>query len=127
MFEAARLADPIAHTSALAGFLAGAVLGIALIAAVAFATFTCGFGVALLAGLAAGMGAGALLGLGEGIGRMFSAPSGALLTGARNVYVNSRLKGSPDTLIGGGRVGYLPVDDEVPAWLRTLAYRVRRT
>lgn len=57
MFEAARLTDPIAHTCALEGFLVGAVIGIALIAAVAFATFTCGFGVALLAGLAAGIGA----------------------------------------------------------------------
>ena len=68
MAEAARLGDPIAHTSALAGFLAGAVIGIALIAFVAFATFTCGFGVALLAGLAAGIGASAILGIGE-IGR----------------------------------------------------------
>ena len=41
MYEAARVTDPIAHTSALAGFLIGAVIGIALIAAVAFATFTC--------------------------------------------------------------------------------------
>ena len=48
MLEAARITDPIAHTSALAGFLVGAVIGIALIAAVAFATFTRGFGVALL-------------------------------------------------------------------------------
>ena len=76
MFEAARLTDPIAHTSALAGFLTGAVLGVALIATVAFATFTCGFGVALVAGLLAGVGATAILGLGEAIGKMFSSPSG---------------------------------------------------
>ena len=42
----------ISHTSALGGFLIGAALGIALVATVAIATFTCGFGVALLAGLA---------------------------------------------------------------------------
>jgi RHS repeat-associated protein len=90
MGEAARLGDPIAHTSALAGFLAGAVIGIALIATVAFATFTCGFGVALLAGLAAGIGASAILGLGEAIGRMFSSPSGAINTGSPNVFINSK-------------------------------------
>lgn len=90
MPEAARLTDPIAHTSALAGFLVGAVIGIALIAAVAFATFTCGFGVALLAGLAAGIGASAILSLGEAIGKMFSSPSGAITSGSLNVFVNSR-------------------------------------
>ncbi|KPW30215.1 YD repeat protein, partial [Pseudomonas amygdali] len=47
MFEAARFGDEISHSSALGGFLIGAVLGIALIATVAIATFTCGFGVAL--------------------------------------------------------------------------------
>lgn len=167
MFEAARLTDPIAHTCALEGFLVGAVIGIALIAAVAFATFTCGFGVALLAGLAAGIGATAILGLGEAIGRMFSNPSGTLGSASPDVFVN-RLgaacttmstaicdkhnpaplvaegsgsvfinglpaarkddaitcgakidDGSHDVFIGGGRVGYLPVEDEVPEWLRT--------
>jgi RHS repeat-associated protein len=90
MGEAARLGDPIVHTSALAGFLVGAVIGVALIAAVAFATFTCGFGVALLAGLVAGIGASAILGIGEAIGKMFSSPSGAITLGSRNVFVNSR-------------------------------------
>lgn len=167
MFEAARLTDPIAHTCALEGFLVGGVIGIALIAAVAFATFTCGFGVALLAGLAAGIGATAILGLGEAIGRMFSNPSGTLGSASPDVFVN-RLgaacttmslaicdkhnpaplvaegsgsvfinglpaarkddaitcgakidDGSHDVFIGGGRVGYLPVEDEVPEWLRT--------
>jgi RHS repeat-associated protein len=88
MFEAARLTDPIAHTSALKGFLIGAVIGVALIAAVAFATFTCGFGVGLLAGLAAGFGASAILGLGEAIGKMFSSPSGTLTSGSSDVIVN---------------------------------------
>ena len=167
MGEAARLGDPIAHTSALAGFLAGAVIGIALIATVAFATFTCGFGVALLAGLAAGIGASAILGLGEAIGRMFSSPSGAINTGSPNVFINgkpaafatastvscskdnpthviadgsgnvfyNRLPaarkgdattcdakidaGSENTFVGGGTVRYLPVQGEVPDWLRT--------
>ncbi|KVZ35560.1 RHS repeat-associated core domain-containing protein [Burkholderia ubonensis] len=167
MFEAARVTDPIEHTSALAGFLIGAVIGVALIAAVAFATFTCGFGVALLAGLVAGVGAGAILSLGEAIGKMFSSPSGAIVTGSANVFINGKPAayatlsgtacdkhnpvplvaqgstnvfingrpaarkddkitcgaaigdGSHDTFIHGGTETYLPVDDEVPPWLRT--------
>lgn len=90
MFEAARLTDPIAHSGALGGFLIGAAIGVALIAAVAFATFTCGFGVALLAGLVAGVGATAILGLGEAIGKMFSSPSGTISSASPNVFTNSR-------------------------------------
>jgi RHS repeat-associated protein len=90
MGEAARLGDPISHTSALAGFLVGAVLGVALIAAVAFATVTCGFGAGLIAGLLAGVGASALLALGEAIGKMFSTPTGTIITGSPNVIVNGR-------------------------------------
>jgi YD repeat-containing protein len=167
MGEAARLGDPIAHTSALAGFLVGAVIGVALIAAVAFATFTCGFGVALLAGLLAGVGASVILSVCEGIGRSFSSPSGTIRSGSPNVYINGKNaafatasavecskhnptplvadgsgnvfynglpaarkddaitcgakidSGSPDTFVGGGTQRYLPVDDEVPGWLRT--------
>lgn len=167
MYEAARVTDPIAHTSALAGFLVGAVIGIALIAAVAFATFTCGFGVALLAGLAAGLGASGILALGEGIGKMFSSPSGSILVGSPNVIANNlhvayvQLStvacskhnptpvvaegstnifingmpvarkddkitcgakidgGSNNVHLGGGTKQYLPVQDEVPSWLRT--------
>jgi RHS repeat-associated protein len=167
MFEAARLTDPIAHTNALTGFLIGAVIGVALIAAVAFATFTCGFGVALLAGLAAGVGASAILALGEAIGRMSSSRAGQISSASPNVFTNSRGAayvsvsttvcshhnplplvaegsssvfinglpaarkqdaitcgariddGSHNVFIGGGRVAYLPVADEVPAWLRT--------
>jgi hypothetical protein len=90
MGEAARLGDPISHTSALAGFLVGAVLGIALIAAVAFATVTCGFGAGLIAGLLAGVGASALLALGEAIGKMFSTPTGTIITGSPDVIINGR-------------------------------------
>lgn len=167
MFEAARVTDPIEHTSALTGFLIGAVIGIALIAAVAFATFTCGFGVALLAGLAAGVGASGILSLGEAIGKMFTSTSGAIVSGSPNVFINGRPAayatlsgvmcdkhnpvplvaqgstnvfingrpaarkddkitcgaaigdGSHDTFVHGGTQTYLPVDDEVPPWLRT--------
>ncbi|MDQ1924537.1 DUF6531 domain-containing protein [Massilia sp. CCM 9206] len=88
MFEAARLTDPIAHSSALAGFLVGALIGIALIAAVAFATFTCGFGVALLAGLAAGVGGSLILGIGEAIGKSIMSPAGAITSGSPTVFTN---------------------------------------
>lgn len=94
MFEAARVNDPIAHTSALAGFLAGAMIGIALIAAVAFVTFTGGCGLAIVAGLIAGIAAGAaapmLASLGESIGGSFTSPSGMIKSGSPNVFVNGR-------------------------------------
>jgi len=77
MFEAARLNDELAHSNALVGFLVGAALGIALIAAVAVLTVaTCGFGTALLAGVLAGVGGMALTSAGEAIGRMSKAPPG---------------------------------------------------
>ncbi|WP_205901216.1 DUF6531 domain-containing protein, partial [Pseudomonas viridiflava] len=167
MYEAARFGDEISHTSALGGFLIGAALGIALIATVAIATFTCGFGVALLAGLAAGVGGSLLTAAGEAIGSMFSSPSGTITTGSPDVYINSRkaahveksiaacekhpgpvkiaegstnvfingvaaarkedkitcggkiTSGSNNVFIGGGTYRYLPVDDEIPGWLRT--------
>ncbi len=168
MFEAARFGDEISHTSALGGFLLGAALGIALVATVAIATFTCGFGVALLAGMAAGIGGSLLTAAGEAWGRSFSSPSGTIVTASPNVFVNSRQaahvaqslgacskhpgapaqvaegstnvfingtaaarkddkltcgstisSGSDNVLVGGGTHRYLPVDDEVPAWLRT--------
>ena len=167
MFEAARFGDEISHTSALGGFLIGAALGIALVATVAIATFTCGFGVALLAGLAAGIGGSLLTAAGEAIGSMFSSPSGTITTASHNVFINSlkaaRVEksigacdkhpgpvqiaegstnvfinsvaaarkgdkltcgatisgGSDNVIVGGGTYRYLPVDDEIPQWLRT--------
>lgn len=167
MPEAARITDPICHTSALTGFLIGAIIGIALIAAVAFATFTCGFGVALLAGLFAGLAASGILSAGEAIGKMFTTRTGQILTGSPNVFTNklnaayAKLStvecskhnpvplvaeassnviingqgaarkddkitcgakidgGSNNVRIGGETVRYLPVEDEVPGWLRT--------
>ena len=53
MYEAARVDDPIYHTSALAGFLIGAIIGIAVIAVAAFAFFTCGFLAGLILGVLA--------------------------------------------------------------------------
>ncbi|BBA36808.1 YD repeat [Methylocaldum marinum] len=90
MYEAARLGDGVEHTSALAGFLIGALLGVALIATVAFATFTCGFGAVLLAGLAAGIGASAILSASEAIGRAMSSRAGAITRGSPNVFINGR-------------------------------------
>ncbi|NHZ66910.1 hypothetical protein F1735_32315 [Massilia sp. CCM 8694] len=72
----------------LAGFITGAIIGIGLIAAVAFCTFTCGFGVALLAGLAAGIGASAILSAGEALGKLDSSPTGIINKGSLNVFTN---------------------------------------
>ncbi len=167
MFEAARLHDQISHSSALAGFVLGAALGIALVATVAIATFTCGFGVALLAGLLAGAGGSLLTAAGEAIGSMFTSPAGKIENGSPDVFINGRpaahvensiascdkhpgpvkvaegssnifingkaaarkgdkltcgstiASGSGNVLLGGGTYRYLPVDDEIPSWLRT--------
>ncbi|WP_445974467.1 hypothetical protein, partial [Pseudomonas syringae group genomosp. 3] len=44
MFEAARLMDEIDHTSAMTGFVLGAIVGIAAVAYVSFTVATCGLG-----------------------------------------------------------------------------------
>lgn len=69
MYEAARVDDPIYHTSALAGFLIGAIIGIAIIALAAFAFFSCGFLAGLILGFMADQIASGVLQLGEAIGR----------------------------------------------------------
>ncbi|MGF6393561.1 RHS repeat-associated core domain-containing protein [Pseudomonas plecoglossicida] len=167
MFEAARLHDEIEHTNALAGFLAGAVVGLAIATAAAFAICTVGFGSFLLVA-AIGIGAGMLPGLGERYGATSSSPAGQIeLAGcSTNVFINNRnaahatlstakcekhpapvlvaegssnvfingvaasrkgdkltcgakiAGGSHNVFIGGGTERYLPVDDEVPEWLR---------
>ena len=95
MFEAAREHDDILHTNALAGFLVGAVLGIALVAAVSALTICTGglggvlIGVAL--GVSAGLGAEALMAIGEQIGGMFSSTVGKIDEGVSpNVFINGR-------------------------------------
>ncbi|WP_213233197.1 polymorphic toxin type 47 domain-containing protein [Caballeronia sp. NK8] len=96
MYEAARIHDPIAHSSALAGFLVGALIGIAIIAAVAFltvATGGCGtafFIAALVAGFAADSLANSVLSLGESIGRSIKSKAGMIAAGSSNVFVNDR-------------------------------------
>ncbi|QKZ02404.1 RHS repeat-associated core domain-containing protein [Pseudomonas eucalypticola] len=165
MFEAARLHDGIEHTSALAGFLLGAVAGIALVAYVAFTFATCGVGGFLL-GVAAGIVGGGIVSLGERLGSAFSSPAGQIESASPNVFINGRAaayaegsvgvcekhsptvqvaegsanvfingfgaarkgdkltcgakiaSGSGNVFIGGGTYGYLPVNDEVPKWLR---------
>ncbi|HGB9471546.1 TPA: RHS repeat-associated core domain-containing protein [Escherichia coli] len=90
MYEAARVDDPIYHTSALAGFLIGAIIGIAIIAVAAFAFFTCGFFAGLVLGFLADQIASGVLQLGEAIGRSIHSTAGKILTGSPNVSTNSR-------------------------------------
>ncbi len=90
MYEAARVDDPIYHTSALAGFLIGAIIGIAIIAVAAFAFFTCGFFAGLVLGFLADQIASGVLQLGEAIGRSIHSTAGKILTGSPNVNTNSR-------------------------------------
>lgn len=166
MAEAARVTDPVVHSSALLGFLIGAVIGIALIVAVSLIPFSCLL-LGLVAGLAASVAAPLIASAGEAIGRMFTSKTGMVATGSFDVFVNnlpaafvsgsavlcskdvpgqvmadgssnvfidnlpaSRKNdhatcdakiddGSPNVFIGGGTVRYLPVDEEIPEWLRT--------
>ncbi|RNF84057.1 type IV secretion protein Rhs, partial [Pseudomonas putida] len=167
MFEAARWGDEIEHTGALAGFLAGAVIGLAIAAAAAFMICTGGLGGVLL-GAVIGLGASMIPMLGEKFGSSFSSPAGQIeLAGcSTNVFINNRNAahaelstakcdkhpppvrvaegssnvfingvaasrkgdkltcgakisgGSNNVFIGGGTSRYLPVDEEVPEWLR---------
>lgn len=90
MYEAARVDDPIYHTSALAGFLIGAIIGIAIIAVASFAFFTCGFLAGLILSFLADQIASGVLQLGEAIGRSIHSTVGKILTGSDNVSTNSR-------------------------------------
>ncbi|MGE8417145.1 DUF6531 domain-containing protein, partial [Pseudomonas sp.] len=91
MFEAARWGDEIEHTGALAGFLAGAVIGLAIVAAAAFTICTAGLGGFLL-GAAIGIGASFLPMLGESLGSSFSSPAGKIEKAgcSPDVYINKR-------------------------------------
>lgn len=82
--------DPIYHTSALAGFLIGAIIGIAIIAVASFAFFTCGFLAGLILSFLADQIASGVLQLGEAIGRSIHSTVGKILTGSDNVSTNSR-------------------------------------
>ncbi|MFU0885861.1 DUF6531 domain-containing protein, partial [Kluyvera sichuanensis] len=90
MYEAARVDDPIYHTSALAGFLIGALIGIAIIAFIAFASVSCGFLAGFFLGFMSDQIASGVLQLGEAIGRSIRHTAGKILTGSENVSINSR-------------------------------------
>ncbi|WP_422375682.1 RHS repeat-associated core domain-containing protein [Roseibium sp.] len=90
---AARLMDQISHTSALSGFLGGALLGLAAgvaIVAVTVATGGAALAVVAAAGAAAATtGGGALVG--AALGATFSSPCGTIApTCSLNVLVNNR-------------------------------------
>lgn len=101
MFEAARIDDKLYHTSALAGFIVGSIIGAAVIFAAAFyaASIVVTGGATLVAtGIIVGMGvttlgtiAGGLIRYaGEKIGSMCHHDVGKIVLGSRNVTVNSR-------------------------------------
>lgn len=180
MFEAARVGDSIVHTSALAGFIAGAIIGIAVVAAASFIVCSGGAG-AFILGTLLSVGGSFLPSLGESIGKMFTSPKGKIIKGSKIVHTNKReaaftgtVEGNPEgmktakgsevmcsdhpstpkpqvaegsTLVfidsrpaarkddkiecgasidegsdnvhmGQDKYEYLPVQDEVPAWLR---------
>ncbi|VVO63721.1 putative deoxyribonuclease RhsA [Pseudomonas fluorescens] len=91
MFEAARWGDEIEHTSALGGFLIGAVIGLAIATAAAFTICTAGLGGILLS-IAAGVGASFIPAIGESMGAARSSPAGGIkLEGcSADVFINNR-------------------------------------
>ena len=93
MYEAARVDDTICHSSALMGFLVGALIGIALIVAVSFIACTAGLGgflVGLALGYLANVAAHDALGLGEAIGSAHTSPAGKIVQGSPDVFINDR-------------------------------------
>ena len=112
--SAARLHDPVAHSHALAGFLAGAAVGLAaaigaavaigaVVGAVALEAGTAGLATPLVIGVAATVGefglnavvGGKLMGLAEDAGEALGAASlggasGAVSAGSRNVKINGQ-------------------------------------
>ncbi|MEZ4294834.1 MAG: PAAR domain-containing protein [Polyangiaceae bacterium] len=86
---AARKGDPVEHSLAFGGMIAGAVAGAVLGAAIGFATVTTGgAALAIAGGLLGGMSF--VSAVGEVIGSAFSCVSGELLSGAATVFINDR-------------------------------------
>lgn len=91
-FAAARLGDPIAHSSGMFGFIMGAIVGAVIgVVAVAAVVATGGAALAVIAavgGAVAATGGGALAGM--GIGQQSMTVTGAISTGAATVFINNR-------------------------------------
>jgi uncharacterized Zn-binding protein involved in type VI secretion len=83
--NAARLHDPISHSSALGGLVAGAVLGAIVAVAV---VGTGGAALVLLAAVATGVSLGA--GIGELLGSLLESTAGEIASGAETVTTNRR-------------------------------------
>ncbi|WP_076069925.1 PAAR domain-containing protein [Sphingomonas montana] len=185
---AARFQDPVAHSHAMGGFVAGALIGLAAAAGVAVVVgmvataaaveiATAGLATPLVAGVVVTVGefavnavvGGALMGMAEDAGEALGsssmgAPSGAIsqgspdvlinrlpaarvtdaescdagkvAQGSASVFVNRRpagrvgdkvtcgaviVGGSRNVFIGGGTTSPLPIQSEVPEWVRWAA------
>ncbi|PYD83858.1 type IV secretion protein Rhs, partial [Pseudomonas syringae pv. pisi] len=81
--------DDIEHTGAMAGFVLGAIVGIAAVAYVSLTVATCGFGGFLLA-MAVGLAGNAIASIGESIGSAFSSPAWQIESASPNVFINGR-------------------------------------
>ncbi len=89
MPEASRLHDPIEHSSALAGFLVGAALGIAAGALIVATGGAAGVVAAAIVGSSMAAGAG----IGEVIGSLsvFNHTTGGVATGSLDTFTNDRM------------------------------------
>ncbi|WP_148314645.1 PAAR domain-containing protein [Sorangium cellulosum] len=106
--EAARMGDEIGHSSAWAGLIAGACVGLAIGGAILFSVVTGGAGAVLIGAAVAGgvgLGAGGAL-AGAEIGKMFEgSPCGAIATGSPDTRVEGRAaaRAELDVLEHGGK------------------------
>ncbi|AUX49055.1 uncharacterized protein SOCE26_106000 [Sorangium cellulosum] len=106
--EAARLGDEIGHTSAWAGLIAGACVGLAIGGAILFSVVTGGAGAVLIgAAVAGGVGLGAAGALaGAEIGKMFEgSPCGTIATGSPDTFIegHAAARAELDALEHGGK------------------------
>ncbi|AUX27742.1 uncharacterized protein SOCEGT47_083400 [Sorangium cellulosum] len=106
--EAARLGDEIGHTSAWAGLIAGACIGLAIGGAILFTAVTGGAGAVLIgAAIAGGVGLGAAGALaGAEIGKMFEgSPCGTTETGSPDTFIEARaaVRAVLDVIEHGGK------------------------
>src|SRR5215471_4244211 len=90
-YAAARMGDPIEHSSALMGFLVGAAVGLAVGAAIVAATVATG-GLALVAAVGGAMAlTGGVALVGERLGQTFTSQCGAIMAPcSANVRINGK-------------------------------------
>ena len=110
MPEAARLADEIEHTSALAGLLTGLVVGVVVGAVVGACVATGGAAAIVIGAVVGASTGGSLAGMaGEWIGSMLSSPAGPIAEGLKTVLINNRPAARVTDKVACTKDGSMPI------------------